>query len=405
MSQSWQKLRLWCWLGLSLLVLTVGIGWHQARRKVSACGVVARPGGHERGALWPVQGRLSRLAEHWTNEGEVLLLLGECELHRGRRQEALAAWAKVPPTAPSFAQAARFRASNLIQMGRYSPAEETLLQALANPGERGSDDLDRELVQLYRSEGRFDDLRRLLRAAWCRSTDPAGVLKELWMLDHSAIPIQVWQFALDHADNDDDRVWLGRAHHAILVGRFSSAAKWIEACLRQRPDDPAVWRARLDLALATDDVAGFWTAVAHVPADRLDATAIQELRVWLVAHHGNPAVEQRELTALVRDAPGNTQALERLAVLATQAGQVPEAAQFRHRKAEVDHTQHQLDLILRNRGIDSSQAEILARLAATLGRTFDARAWAIVAEAKRSASDPAGGGDLGPGAHRPFPTT
>ena len=78
--------------------------------------------------------RLSRLAEHWTDHGEVYLLLGECESRRGRREEALAAWAKVPPTAPSFARAARFRASSLIHMGKYSPAEELLLRALANPG-------------------------------------------------------------------------------------------------------------------------------------------------------------------------------------------------------------------------------------------------------------------------------
>ena len=49
------------------------------------------------------------------------------------------------------------------------------------------------------------------------------------MLDHSAIPIEAWQFALDRADNDDDRVWLGRANHAILTGRFRAAADWLRA--------------------------------------------------------------------------------------------------------------------------------------------------------------------------------
>jgi tetratricopeptide (TPR) repeat protein len=391
MSKSWHRLRLWSWLGLGLLLLTVGIGWHQVRARSWRVELSLAREAMNAGRYGLAQGRLSQLAEHWTNEGEVLLLLGECELHRGRRKEALAAWAKVPPTAPSFARAARFRASNLIQMGKYSPAEETLLQALAKLGEPGSYDLERELIQLYRSQGRFDDLRRVLRASWCRSADAAGVLRELWMLDHSAIPVQVWQFALDNADNDDDRVWLGRAHHAILVGRFSAAAKWIEACLRRRPDDPAVWRARLDLAVATDDVAGLWTAVAHLPADRFDATAIRELRVWLVARKGETAVEQQELTALVRDAPGNTQALERLAVLATQAGQVREAAQLRRRKAEVDRTQHQVHQILLDRGIDSSRTEVLAELAAKLGRAFEARGWAILAEAKLLVSDPDGG--------------
>ena len=63
-----------------------------------------------------------------------VLLLGECELRRGRREEAMAAWAKVLPSTPSFARAARLRATSLIQMGKYSPAEELLLLALAEPG-------------------------------------------------------------------------------------------------------------------------------------------------------------------------------------------------------------------------------------------------------------------------------
>jgi tetratricopeptide (TPR) repeat protein len=391
MSKRWRKLGLWSWLGLGLLVLAVGTGWHQVRAKFWRAELSLALEAMRAGRYGRAGERLSRLAEHWTNHGEVLLLLGECEFLRGRREEALAAWAKVAPTERAFARAAQFRASNLIQMGRYSPAEEILLPALANPGQSGSYDLERELIQLYRLEGRFDDMRRVLRASWCRSADTARVLKELWMLDHSAIPVEVWQFALDNAENGDDRVWLGRAHHAILIGRFRAAAEWLERCLRRRPDDPTVWRARLDLALATDDVAGFWTAVAHLPANRFGAAEIQELRVWLAARCGDTAVEQQELTALARDDPGNTQALERLAVLATQSGQIRDAEQLRRRKAEVDRTQYQLNKILLDGGIDSSRAEMSARLAAELGRTFDAQGWALLAEAMRPVSDPAEG--------------
>ena len=210
------------------------------------------------------------------------------------------------------------------------------------------------------------------------------------MLDHSPVPVELLSYALNRADNDDDRVWLGRARHAILTGGFSDAAKWLEACSRRRPDDPVVWRARLDLALATDDVAGFWTAVAHLPADQFDASEIQELRAWLAARRGEAEVEQRELTALVSDDPGNTQAIERLAVLATQAGRLDEAERLRRRKAEVDGVQHQFHQIVQDGVFDSSNAEMLAGLAAKLGRTFDAQAWALVAEAKRSVPASAG---------------
>ncbi len=138
MSRSSYKLRLWSGLCLGLLVLAGGIGWHQVRARAWRAELsLAREAMNAR-RYGSARERLARLAEHWTNHGEVFLLLGECELQRGRREEALAAWAKVPPTAPSFALAARFRASNLIAMGRYSPAEAILLQALENPGQPGS---------------------------------------------------------------------------------------------------------------------------------------------------------------------------------------------------------------------------------------------------------------------------
>jgi hypothetical protein len=63
------------------------------------------------------------------------------------------------------------------------------------------------------------------------------------MLDHVAIPAEIWQQSLDQADRKDDRVWLGRANHDILIGHLNSAAEWLDRCLSRRPDDPAIWRA------------------------------------------------------------------------------------------------------------------------------------------------------------------
>jgi enediyne biosynthesis protein E4 len=396
-------LRSWFGLALFLLILVAGIAWSRVRLNSWRAELsLARQAMNAR-HYGSARIRLSQLAEHWTNDGEVFLLLGQCELQRGKREEALIAWAKVPSGAPCFAQAALLRASNLIQQGRYSPAEETLMQALANPGPAESVNLERELIRLYRSEGRINDARRALRASWCRSTDAAGVLRELWLLDHSAIPVEVWGAALDAADNDDDRVWLGRAHRAILTGRFQTAARWLDGCLRRLPDDPAVWNARLDLALATDDVPGFWTAVTHLPAELFDATEIQEMRVWLAARRGEAAVEQRELQELVRLSPGNAQALERLAVLATEAGKLPEAERLHRRKAEVDHIQYQLHQIMLDGVFDATRVDLSARLSAQLGRLFDARAWAILVDAKLPASVPASATGSASGGSSPAP--
>ena len=329
--------------------------------------------------------RLSRLAEHWTNHGEVFLLLGECELLRGQREEALAAWAKVPPTAPSFARAARFRASNLIHMGRYSPAEETLLQALAQSRAVGSSrpgaGADSTLPV---SKDGSTTCVACLRASWCRSADPCGVLRELWMLDHSAIPVEVWQFALDQGRQRRRPGLAGpspsRHPHRPLPGR----RRWLEPL--PASDGPTIPRSGVPASTwpwrpTTSPVSGLPSSTCRPTGSTRPRS--RTLRAWLAARRGETTVEQQELTALVRDDPGNTQALERLAVLTTQAGRLREAEQFRRRKAEVDRTQHQLNKILLDGGIDSSRAEVLAGLAAELGRTFDARAWTILAEAMK----------------------
>src|SRR5262249_43781207 len=137
-------------------------------------------------------------------------------------------------------------------------------------------DLERALSRLYRFEGRQDDVRRVLRASWCRSPDPAGVLKELFLLDNSPIPAETLELALQKADDQEDRVWLGRATLALSTGRLADGhiAAWLDRCLERRPDDPVVWRVRLDLALATEDLAGCRAAVSHLPAGALDAAAL-----------------------------------------------------------------------------------------------------------------------------------
>ncbi len=127
-----------------------------------------------------------------------------------------------------------------------------------------------------------------------------------------------------------------------------------------------------------------------MPPEPFDAAGIHALRAWVAARRGESAIERQELTAQLRDDPANTQALERLAVLTSQVGHAREAEQLRRRKAEIDRVQHQFNRLLLDGPIDSSRAEVLARLAVGLGRTFDARGWTILAEAKLPVSDVVG---------------
>jgi enediyne biosynthesis protein E4 len=392
------------WWGLAALLLvgfSAGAGalvirlrWLQA--ELAQARAASAAGNH---AL--ASARLSRLAERWTNDGEVFILLGESELARGRnepperRAEAraaakagLAALAKVPKASPYFGRACLLRATHLINTGRYTPAEETLMTALADPAVAPRHDLERALNRLYRFQGRFDLVREIIRGSWSRSPTPAGDLKELWVLDHTPMPVEAWRKSLEAADGDDDRVWLGKANVEITTGRFDEAGPWLDRCLSRRPDDPAVWQARLDLAVATADEPGFWNAVARLPAGRFGPPAVLKLRAWLMALRRNTAAEERELRALVAIEPGDTKALERLSVLMVPLGRVKESEDLHRRKAEIDRAHDKYRKMLFDDSDLSSRAGLLAELTATLGRPFDSQAWSILAEAHLRDPDP-----------------
>ncbi len=148
-------------------------------------------------------------------------------------------------------------------------------------------------------------------------------------------PVELLKNSLSKADNNDDRVWLGWANHAILTGQFAEARSWLERCLSRRPDDRAVWQAQLELALATGDVDGFWTAVPHLPAAGFDESEVLAYRAWLAASNHDPEREERELSSLIACDPGNAKALERLAVLNVESGRHREAEALHRRRDEV----------------------------------------------------------------------
>ena len=408
----------WIMLGIALTILASAVGagavWYRARSRRRDLAEAREAMGQGRFGL--ARERLARLADRWPDDGEALLLLGECERERGRRaagsapelgrdaaaelrrgrDAAMSAWSRVPPTSPFYPRAALLRATDWINTSpqKYAPAEEVLVTALAQapPGQADRYEIERATSRLYRFEGRTDDVRRLLRASWCRSPDPAGGLKELWQLDHSPMPVEALQRTLEAADGDDDRVWLARGNHAILTGRFTDAADWLDRALKKRPEDPAVWRAKLALARATDDVPGLRAAAGHLPADEFETGAVHSLRAWMAGRLGRDEVERRELADLIQDAPGDTQAIERLAVLRHQAGQKREAEELRRRKAEVDRAQDRIRMILLETKL-SEHADELARLCRTLGREFDAQGWVLVDKARdRSPAPPPAAG-------------
>ena len=322
---------------------------------------------------------LVELSQRRPGQGSVLLLLGRCEEAMGHPELALAAWKEVSADDPDFGRAAESLGGLLINLGRYAPAESFLLEALGQASESDRYSLLRAYARLLRLEGRFAEVSDVLKAAWGRAPNPSEVLQDLWQNDTEPVPVSGWQLFLDAADKSDDRVELGRGRHALLSGRFDDAGRMLQKCLDRRPDDSAVWRARLDLAMANANEAMFWEAAARIPAEEERPWEIAAIRVWLASRAGDPRAEEREAARLVELQPFNTEALERLATLALQSGDRSKAEQFRRRKAEIDTAKDAIHKFIIRKTDFQSRAGELARLSGVLGRRFDEQAWNLVA--------------------------
>ena len=289
----------------------------------------------------------------------------------------LSAWAHVPLGSRWGSNAAEARARLLIHgQGRFADAEAFLTVALAGLGPRGAE-LRSLYTQLFYWEGRLDEIRRLRQEAWNTSSDKAGDLRALWLIDSSVLTMEPVRATVEQAARtapDDDRVWLARANLALLSGPFSEAARWLDSCRERRPEDPAVWRTWLRWARAADSIDEARRALAHLPAERFSLVEVLALRAWFAGREGHADQERTALEQLIDHAPGDTHALERLAVLAAESGQSPRARDLHRRKADL-HRAKERYLRLLAPGKTITQYAELAGLAEKLGRGFEARGW------------------------------
>jgi tetratricopeptide (TPR) repeat protein len=345
-------------------------------------------GAMARGRLGVARNNLAKLARAWPQKGEVLFLLGQCEEGLRRPEEALAAWREIPASDPKFAQAAESYAALLINLGRYAPAESFLLKGLRESTHGDLYPLLRALARALRLQGRHREVSDALTAAWVTAPDPVELLQDLWQNDTEPVPVESWRLFLDSADDQDDRVWLGRARRALLTARLAEAQDWLARCLKRRPEDPAVWRTCLDLAMAAEDEARFWEAAGRIPAEDFQAFEIADFRVWLASRKGDAHAEAQELGRLVEIRPADTKALERLAVLALEAGKIEEAKRFQRRKAEIDRALDSIHKLVVRKVEFGPHAQDLSQQSAILGRQFDAHAWSLVSA--RSSQAPQG---------------
>jgi tetratricopeptide (TPR) repeat protein len=242
------------------------------------------------------------------------------------------------------------------------------------------------LAVLLLWEGRLDEVGRLLEEIWRvgQDRDRVAALRELWRLDSVVVAAEEVQPALDQAARvapEDDRVWLARAYLASRYGRNSEARMWLDACLRKRPEDPVVWRANLQWAMAALDLNEASRALARLPADRITAIERLSIRAWFAARRHDPETQRAAVERLIAVDPGNTQAIDQLASLLHQAGQVDRAASLRRCQEGTNRDKERYRRLLVEDRPRISQDELRERasLAERLGRWFEAKGWLSLA--------------------------
>src|SRR5262249_57217585 len=145
------------------------------------------------------EGRRMRAASaaRWPGEGEVQFLLGACEQSLGQLEAAEAAWSRVPPDSPYAGHAAMLHARLLLKRDQYAAAEALLPKALRASG-RHAIEARESLVALLRLEGRFAEVRALIRDGWDSYPDRFGLLRQLaWLDSINPVPIEKIRPALE----------------------------------------------------------------------------------------------------------------------------------------------------------------------------------------------------------------
>jgi tetratricopeptide (TPR) repeat protein len=341
--------------------------------------------------------KLMRLAAWKPDSDEAAYLLGMCEKARGQAMAAYQAWERVSPRSEFGARAIRGRMDLLLERGRLADAEKLTVQAIADPTIDGSE-LRLFLGLIYSLQGRVDEAERVIETSWNRleqlgdaASETAILLVRLHIdLWREAPPIAEIRASLDqsaHAAQQDDRAMLGRAKLATRAGAYEEAGRLLAACLRQRPDDIAVWRAQLDWALATHRLEEVRKALTHLRVDGESPGTVERLKAWLAAERGDLDGERQALERLIAIQPADFDAIDRLVAIARKEGKSERAEELLGTKTKLRKLKARYRALYeRNQTIRNARE--MAGLAEQLGRPFEAKALLVIAIANEIEPDP-----------------
>ncbi|MFO0952373.1 MAG: tetratricopeptide repeat protein [Isosphaeraceae bacterium] len=319
---------------------------------------------------------LAPVLERRPDWSESAYMLSLCALATGDADSAVPLLERIPPGMPWSDNAAlRLAQLRYERQGRLADAERGLESLLdRHKADAIGTSARSTLEQIYLDEGRVAEALGLLESRFPLDPTPVPLLRRHWDLDRNGPPLEPWEKSLaEHQKRapDDDRVALGLASLDLKRGRVDRAVERIDGCLKQRPDDPAVWHARLAWARLAGRPDEALRAAKKVRGDRSSpAERCHFRRGWPEA--GDAAAERAALEKLAEQQP--LQALVRLIELAP----ANESAALRDRKSKLDKAADRYRMLVEGDPGPSSFVE-LATLAESLGRRFEAWAWASLA--------------------------
>jgi enediyne biosynthesis protein E4 len=371
--------RLWIAICLGVIAAaSAGLVWAKERR----CRIELIEAKHEMasGLVHRARQRLARLIIERPTWDDARLQLGLCEESLGRPVAAELAWSQISSKSSVGRQASLGRARLLLNAGKFAPAE-ALLLSLPDDDTAIGRQVRQSLELLYRFQGRTKEIREFIAVSWAQADDRAEVLRRLYLLDNSAFPVDYVKNTLEAADPNDDRVWLGKAHLAVWTGQFDEATRLLAECVRRRPEDQAVWRARLECARSGGDLATFRLAAQKLSLGGFTRVELLTLQAWLAAQSRSTELESEILQSLTGHEPGNIAAWDRLAEIAVGAGRKSDADRFHQKKLEMNQAREEYKRLI-GRDDRAAHAGELASLAAKLGRVIEARGWTLIVRGK-----------------------
>ena len=273
------------------------------------------------GRIRSARDRLAWLETIGLGRAEVRLELGRCELDLDAPDQALLAWERIPRSSPVWGEAAVARGRLLARsMGRFRAAE-TVFRDAAQAGGRAAIESRWSLAELLTWQGRIEEARGVLEAIWRTGqiVDRRAALRESWRLESMVVAPDEFSRFLDHADPNDDRVWLSHAWAERLKGEYVRAHDWLVRCQAKSKPDQAIWLAWLDWAVAAGSPQEAAWAIGKIHPDAISGARAVHLSAWLARARGDDKAEREHQLRRASLVPGDVGILDRLAVISTGA--------------------------------------------------------------------------------------